>query len=283
MNLGHAGFSNGQDYADFFHGEFLKIVEAEHLAFFFVEFLDGFGKDGAYFRAQREVERIFLGACRGHSNFLLDEAVVGLTLKAAEIQAVKFAQEPLEFDEFNAETGSDLRLRRRASEFRGEFTVDLFDLPSLAAEVAGAPVQLTQAVENGAANAKARIGPKLDSLAGIEFVHRVNEPENSSVHQVVKKNMGRQPIVDAARSEAALWKIFDEEVLAFLGPLTQLAVRVWKRSSASDTSLPAVSVEWILTHRTTPRDCMETVAETSRGENLPSRKRVGVVRVDYQS
>jgi hypothetical protein len=103
MNLGHAGFPDGQDYADLFHGEFLKVVEAEHLAFLFVESLNSLGEDGTHFRAEREMKRIFFGASRGHSNIFLDEAVVGLTLKTAKVQAAEFAQEPLEFDEFNAE------------------------------------------------------------------------------------------------------------------------------------------------------------------------------------
>jgi hypothetical protein len=161
------------------------------------------------------MKRIFLGV-RGGDVFV-DEAVVELPPKAADVQAVEFTTKPLEFAESHPETRSDLRIRGSASEFRREIAFDLFDLARLAAEAARAPVHPTQAVEDGATDAKARVGLELDIFARIEFVDGIDKAENSSVNEVIEGNLRRQAIVNPARSITDLRKIFDQQTLAFLG------------------------------------------------------------------
>ncbi len=49
MNLGNAGFGNAQHLANFFHGQFLIIVEGDHQPFFFGKGINALGNDAFQF------------------------------------------------------------------------------------------------------------------------------------------------------------------------------------------------------------------------------------------
>src|SRR5271170_6905233 len=152
MNLRDARFANVQDGANLFHGEFLEVVEGQDLAFFLAEFVDSLGEHGAHFGAEGLLKRIVLGTGGQGDGGIFGVAVFGSALQAAEIEAAKFAEKVLHFDERKAEMGGEFGLGGSATELRGEIAA------SLAAKVAGAPIHLAEAIEDGAADAEAGVG-----------------------------------------------------------------------------------------------------------------------------
>ena len=95
--------------------------------------------------------------------------------------------------------------------------MSFLDAASLAAEIAGTPVELAKTVKNSAANAEASVGLELDIFAGIEFIDGINKTENSGVDKIVELDVRRKAIMDAASNVTDLGKIFREEALALDG------------------------------------------------------------------
>jgi hypothetical protein len=77
-----------------------------------------------------------------------------------------------------------------------------------------APVDLPQAVENGAANPELGVVLELYVLARIVFPHRVQQAENSGVHQVFQRHLRRQPVVDAPGDVPHLGQMLEHDPLA---------------------------------------------------------------------
>src|SRR5580698_3645008 len=90
----------------------------------------------------------------------------------------------------------------------------MFHSSRLTAEVARAPISCSEAVENRAANAERCVVTKLNVLVGIVLIHRFEKPENSSMHQVFQKYLGRHASVNATCDVADLRQLFDNDLLA---------------------------------------------------------------------
>ncbi len=106
-----------------------------------------------------------------------------------------------------------------AAQAQLQIAVGLFDAASLAAQMPRAPVHFAEAVQDGAANAELGVGFQLHVLAGIEFLHGVDQADNAGVNQIFERNMRGQPVMDAPGDIAHLRKVFEQQALALLADL----------------------------------------------------------------
>src|SRR5438552_19153482 len=89
----------------------------------------------------------------------------------------------------------------------------------LAAQIARAPIQLPQTVENGSANTKLGITAELHMLGAVVLVQRINQSENASVHQILQRNVAGQAFVDEARDVTNMRELFNKNPISLLGIL----------------------------------------------------------------
>src|SRR5207249_11246073 len=89
----------------------------------------------------------------------------------------------------------------------------------LAAQIARAPIQLPQTVENGSANTKLGITAELHMLGAVVLVQRINQSENASVHQILQRNVAGEAVGEAARDVTHLRELFHKNPFSLLGIL----------------------------------------------------------------
>src|SRR5438128_2611741 len=89
----------------------------------------------------------------------------------------------------------------------------------LAAQVARAPIQLPQTVENGSSNTKLGITAELHMLGAVVLVQGIDQSENASVHQILQRNVAGQAFVDAASDVTHLRELFHKNPFSLLGIL----------------------------------------------------------------
>src|SRR5271157_417008 len=196
-------------------------------------------------------------------------------LQAAQIQPAQIAQNLLVLFQRHSEVRGYFRIRRGTPCFGGDFALGVFNPASLPAQYPRAPIQLPETIENGAANTESRIRFQQNIAMGIEFIHRVNQPKNSSMNQVIERNVRRKAVVDAPRDIANLWKVFLEQPLALDGIENARGGLIFGGCS-QHSSLPGFQNSlWLAFHRTTPRVCTDTVAGISAGERTTMRGRNG--------
>jgi len=97
---------------------------------------------------------------------------------------------------------------RRASKPRRENADRFFGGSSFASQIARAPVERTQAVKDGAANAELRVAAELDFLPRIEFGEGVHQANDSGRNQIFNIHVLREPLVNAAGEKTYDRKMF---------------------------------------------------------------------------
>jgi hypothetical protein len=176
-----------------------------------------------HFGAEGDTEWIFLRPNRDTGKLFITDASKGPCVQATEIEAAQFAEQVLEFVQFESQVRGKLGLGRRVAQSGGKFAMGRFDAPALTTKVARAPIQLAQAVENRAPNAEAGVGLELNVLGGIEFIDGIDQAKNASMNQIFELHVGRKASVYAARDIADPGEIRDEEALAF-GNLARIQI-----------------------------------------------------------
>ncbi len=213
MNLGDSRFANVQDHSNFFHGQLFQVIQSEHLALFFVEFLDSPCEKSAHLGTQGELKGVFLGAARYRGVRFVASAVFGLCLQAAQVESPKLAEQLLILFEPETQSPGEFGFGRRAAKLRGKFAVCFFDASRLASQISRAPIHLAQTIENRSANSEPCVGFELDVLSRVEFVHRVDQTDDSGVDKIVEGNVRREPVVDSSRDVTHFREILVEQTL----------------------------------------------------------------------
>src|SRR5208283_2667639 len=192
-------------------------------------------------------------------------------LQAAQIQPAQIAQKLLVLFQGHFKVRGYFRIRGGTPSFRGDFALSVFNPACLPAECPRAPIQLPETIENGAADAEPRIRFQQNIAMGIEFIHRVNQPKDSGMNQVIERNVRRKTVVDAPRDIANLWEVFLEQPLALHGIENACGGFIFGGCS-QHSSLPWFqNSHWLAFHRTTPRVCTDTLAGISAGERTTMR------------
>jgi hypothetical protein len=185
MNLRDPRFADAQHRSHFFHREFFKVIESEHLALARGKLANGLFEEPAHFRAQRQVVRIFLvrrgTILRGQ---FVAVGIVGVRLKASDIQAAQIAQQVMQALERYLKLRRDFRLGRVATEAAFAVENRLLEAARLATQRARTPIHLAKAIENGAAYAEFRVVLELYIFTGIVFAHRVHQAKDSGVDEI---------------------------------------------------------------------------------------------------
>ena len=79
-----------------------------------------------------------------------------------------------------------------------------FYATSLPTQKAWTPIQFPQTVQDSAADSEASVRPKLHLFRRVEFIHRINQPDDARLNEIVKQYIPRQPNVNSARDMAHL-------------------------------------------------------------------------------
>jgi hypothetical protein len=104
-----------------------------------------------------------------------------------------------------------------AVEFGGEFAGGGFHLLVTAAEVAGGPVELAEAVEDGALDAVLGVGGEADHLLGVELGGGVEEAEDAGVDEVIHIDVDGEVLVDADGDGLDEGEILKDDAVAARG------------------------------------------------------------------
>src|SRR5260370_20745491 len=171
MNLGNARLANAERGSDFLHGEFLIVVKGKNALFCFRQFGNGLLKQVLHLRAEALEKRCFLGLGWEVVGEIFFSAVAGrLDVQAAEFETVEFGEQGLQFVKVDAHLTGDFIFVERASEPSGKLTVGGIDESALSPQLAPAPVEFAETVEDGAADAELGVRTELHVLGEIELV-----------------------------------------------------------------------------------------------------------------
>ena len=129
-------------------------------------------------------------------------------------------------------------LARRPPEFRRKIAgqgVHLFLTP---AEIAGCPVQLAQAVEDGALDAVFRIALEGHVLGAVELLNRIDQPQDAGMDQVLDVDMDREVLVHPNGDRLGQRKIFEHDPVTRFPPVSRPPAD--RRTSSLHRFLPLV-------------------------------------------
>ncbi len=98
----------------------------------------------------------------------------------------------------------------------------LFDRAALASQLARAPVQSSQAIENCSPDAKLRIAAKLYFLGWIEFDESVHQSHHSRRDQILDVHMLGQPFVNSSGQKPHNRQMFEQHPFLLVGEHRQL-------------------------------------------------------------
>ena len=156
----------------------------------------------------------------------------------------------------------------------------------LAPQLARSPVHFAQAVEDGAADAKLGVGAELHVLGLIELVERVDQSDDSRMHEIFERHMARQPFMDAAGQVADLRQLFEQDAVPLFlvlpggvglrGVLAHSILTSPSRFKSQRSNLRVLNL--VPAHRSTPTDCTSTTGGTSMGESTTTFGRKGSSR-----
>ena len=162
-----------------------------------------------------EVGTLFGIAGKVFAEIVVVLLVAALDVEAAEIEAFEFGEQVLEGVEGEVEIGGDFRLGGRTSEFVAEAGRGGFDLAGLAAQIARAPVEFAEAVEDGAADAELGVGLELDLAAFVVAGERIDEAEDAGVDEILDGNVLGKAVMNVAGDVAHLRHLFQEDAVAY--------------------------------------------------------------------
>ena len=85
-----------------------------------------------------------------------------------------------------------------------QLVVSFFQQPRFAPQVSRTPIHFPQAIQNRTPDTKFGIRAELNMLVVIVLVQGVDQAHHARMHQVFKRDVPRQMLVDAARNIAHL-------------------------------------------------------------------------------
>jgi hypothetical protein len=132
-------------------------------------------------------------------------------VQRSDLQALQIAEKLLVLVEREIHLPSDLSLMRRPSHAGSQDADRLLDRTALAAQLARAPVERAQAVENRPADAELRIAAELHLLLRIELGESVQQPDYARRHEVFDIDVLRQPLMNAPGQEAHDRQMFEQD------------------------------------------------------------------------
>src|SRR5579875_1247069 len=214
VDLAHAGFADAEHGADFLHRQFLEVVQGHELALAIGQFLDRLRQFALQLRSQADEVGVLFGRVGE-----IDAGLFAgkLRFEAAQLEAAQFAEELLELLQLHAQLGGDFFVAGGAAEGGVQAGMGLLDAARLAAQLARAPIEGAQAVENGAANAEFGVRGQGDVFAGVVLAHRVHQADDARLHQIVERDVARQAIMDAAGDQMHLGQLFQQAALDLRG------------------------------------------------------------------
>src|SRR5579883_2780767 len=119
-----------------------------------------------------------------------------LQMQRANLQPFQFAEQLMVITKLQTQLCSNLVFRRRSSQPCRQHADRLFDGPSLAAQIARAPVERPQTVKNGPAYTELSIAAKLHLLGWIKLLKRIQESKHPRTYQLFHFHMLRQPLMN---------------------------------------------------------------------------------------
>src|ERR1700683_613192 len=213
MNLRNSRLADMHDRSDFFHGEFLEVVEAEYFSIAARQPRDRRFEQSCHLRSKR----LFIGVLFRRFDAPLNSLFsvrARSRLQARNLQTTKLGDKLLEVLEAELHFRGDFDLIGLVAKFRLATQGRLLQAAALPSQSLRTPVQEPQAVQNGAPDTDLGIVLELHVLARIKFARSIDQTENPRVDQIFAKHVRWQTTVDAPGDVLNLRKIFEQENVA---------------------------------------------------------------------
>src|ERR1700722_1725630 len=174
MNLRNSRLADMHDRTDFFHCEFLEVVEAEYFSVAARQLRDRRLEQSCHLRSKRLFIRVF-SIRFDRTLHPLFAVRVRSRLQARNLQTTKLAHKSLEIFEAKLHFRGDFGLIGLVAKFRLATQGRLLEAAALPAQSSRPPVQEPQAVENRAPNTNLGIVLELNVLARLKFPRRIHQ------------------------------------------------------------------------------------------------------------
>ncbi|SPF49421.1 hypothetical protein SBA4_4060007 [Candidatus Sulfopaludibacter sp. SbA4] len=214
VDLRDAAFVDPQHVADFFHGHVVRVVQEDHLLVALRERVDGAG--------ERRLELAVLAHAVGLRVRTRGEILgavaflVGARGGRDQPDGAQFHHDAVPPFDADSHLLGDFGFRRSAAEPQGQIVGDGVHLLLAFAEVARGPVELAEAVEDGALDAMLGVAVERHVLGVVEFHHGVEQAEHAGMNQVVEIHMYRKVFVNANGDRFDKWKMVEHDPIADL-------------------------------------------------------------------
>src|SRR3989441_13242876 len=125
-------------------------------------------------------------------------------------------------------------VRSWPAELLAEIGVGLFQILALLSKGPRGPVEISQAVENRAANADFGISLELDVPLGLKLLDRIEQANHAGIDEIPHLDIRRQPRGDAMRNVLDQRKRFVDQVVSFSrGHITGSTGSTYRASSSA--------------------------------------------------
>ena len=213
VDLRDAAFVNSQFFADFAHGLFTDVVEANHGLISVREGFHGGTQDRAQLTPPGEYVGIEIGLGREFGNGLI--FVIGGEARGGEqAHHAQFHGHLAPSFEIHTHSFRDFLLSGRTLHDGGKFARNFFEFLVALAEIARGPVEIAETVEHGAFDAMFRVAFEGDLLVTVVFQCRVEEAENAGMNQIFQIDVNGKILVNANGNRAHERKMFQDEIVA---------------------------------------------------------------------
>src|SRR5579863_4373393 len=214
VDLGNARFINSQPVSDLFHRQVVLVVERHQVAVAFGNAAQGTVEDSKALAPVAQIE----GACANPvgQGFLIGLAEQRCLHRPYPVDAhgLKLTYRAVPLFQAHAESGGHLAIVDGTAQPGFELPVDLLGFLSLLSHVARRCVQTAQPVQNGAADAIARVAFELDALASVKLAYRVDQTQHAGAHQIIHTDVGRQVFAQLkSRAPYERQKLYDQPVV----------------------------------------------------------------------
>ena len=178
---------------------------------------NGIGQPLFELALQAAEERVFIRPAGHIRQLLLARILVALEMQRADLQALQIAQQLLVLVQIHAQLPGHLRLGRRVSQPRRENANRLLDGAALAAQLARAPVQGSETVQNRAPDTELGVAAELHLLGRIELGKGVHQTHHAGRNQVFDVHVLGKPLVNAAGQKTHDRQMLEQDPLLLAG------------------------------------------------------------------
>src|SRR6185503_4308612 len=181
--------------------------------------------------------------------------------------------------QLDAKFGGHLLFRGSAAKLCCQCRDRLVDMLSFVAGTARRPVEFAQAVEDRSLDAELRVRLKLNILARVKIPHRVNQAQNTRVHEIFERYVLRQALVNSARDVIDLGNLAHDHlvVVGACPPLNFLVCRFRECHCSLTLSFIAPTLRiapgWSPEFQSAPapRSWVKTVPAAAANRNAPEK------------